>query len=546
MNKFKKTLVSGLVVLSMVLGFIACDDDFSTVGDEVIENNNFSTNLFADTQVTAYNKRLGPVQGNALPVYQLGKNVDPVYGTTFSELTIQASLIAGTENPRFGDKTQEQEDEDLTDFEEMEIVTEVWLNIPYFSTNTLNDDGEIEVEVDSIFGDVTQPFNLKVQELTYFLRAFDEDGEPQIYFSNEDFSTRVGQTLYENPAYEINLEQIEVEQTDVNGAAVLDENGDPIIEETLSPRIRVPLDTDFFQQRIIDNEGSVKLSNNNVFRAEDLFRGIHITAEGAEALMVLDIQNATIEINYNYQKVDTQGNTDSSDDTVETEKSSFNLSLSSANIINTFNTPTFTQDVTASNDNLFLKGGEGSMSIIELFGPDTDGNGVADQLEEIRENGWLINDANLVFYVNNNEQVADAVDPQRIYLYNMDDNVPLFDYFIDESVNPVSAALSKAVHGGILERDDDGEALRYKIRITEHINNLVRKDSTNVKLGLVTSSDIRVIATGEIETASTEEEFVPIVSIMNPFGTVLYGSTPAVPEDKRLKLEIFYTIPETN
>jgi hypothetical protein len=306
------------------------------------------------------------------------------------------------------------------------------------------------------------------------------------------------------------------------------------------------LDAEFFQERIIDNEGSVKLSNNNVFRAEDLFRGIHITAEGAEALMLLDIQNATIEINYVYQKVNTQGNADSSDDTIETEKSSFNLSLSSANIINTFNTPTFTQDVTASNDNLFLKGGEGSMSVIELFGPDTDGNGVADQLEQIRENGWLINDANLVFYVNNNEQLTDAVDPQRIYLYNMDDNIPLFDYFIDESVNPVSADLSKAVHGGILERDDDGEALRYKIRITEHINNLVRKDSTNVKLGLVTSSDIRIISTGEIETATTEEELVPIVSIMNPFGTVLYGSTPAVPEDKRLKLEIFYTTPETN
>jgi hypothetical protein len=546
MNKFKKTLVSGLVVLLMVLGFVACDDDFSTVGDEVIENNNFSTDLFADSQVTAYNKRLGPVQANALPVYQLGKNVDPVYGTTFSELTIQASLITGTENPRFGDKTQEQEDEDLTDFEEDETVTEVWLNIPYFSTNTLNDDGEIEVEVDSIYGNVTQPFNLKVQELTYFLRAFDEDGEPQIYFSNEDFSTRVGETLYENPAYEINLERIDVEETDVNGTAVLDENGNPVIEETLSPRIRVPLDAEFFQERIIDNEGSVKLSNNNVFRAEDLFRGIHITAEGAEALMLLDIQNATIEINYVYQKVNTQGNADSSDDTIETEKSSFNLSLSSANIINTFNTPTFTQDVTASNDNLFLKGGEGSMSVIELFGPDTDGNGVADQLEQIRENGWLINDANLVFYVNNNEQLTDAVDPQRIYLYNMDDNIPLFDYFIDESVNPVSADLSKAVHGGILERDDDGEALRYKIRITEHINNLVRKDSTNVKLGLVTSSDIRIISTGEIETATTEEELVPIVSIMNPFGTVLYGSTPAVPEDKRLKLEIFYTTPETN
>ncbi|MGH1386531.1 DUF4270 domain-containing protein [Kordia sp.] len=546
MNKFKKTLTGGLVVLLMILGFVACDDEFSTVGDEIIENNNFTTQLFADSQIVTSNIRLNPVQANGLPVYQLGKNVDPVYGTTYSSLTVQASLIAGTEDPEFGDKSQAEEDEDLTDFEEMETVTEVWLNIPYFSSATVNDDGETEVEVDSLYGNVNQTFNLHVQELTYFLRATDENGDPQIYFSDQDFSTEVGQTLYQDTAYMINQEQIEVEEKDANGAAVLDENGDPVIEATLSPRIRVKLDADFFQERIIDNEGSIKLSNNNVFRAEDVFRGLHITADNTEALMLLDLQNANIEINYVYQKVNTQGNTDDSDDTVELEKASFNLSLSTANIVNTFSTPTFTQDVTANNNNLYLKGGEGAMTTIELFGPDTDNNGVADQLEEIRENGWLINDANLVFYVNRDVQVDAAEDPQRIYLYNFDNNIPLDDYIIDQTVNATSPALSKGVHGGILELDEDDKPLRYKIRLTEHLNNVIRLDSTNVKLGLVASSDIRVIGSGQVETGTTDDEFVPTISIMNPFGTVLYGTTIASPEDKRLKLEIFYTIPETN
>lgn len=546
MNKFKKTLTGGLVVLLMILGFVACDDEFSTVGDEIIENNNFTTQLFADSQIVTSNIRLNPVQANGLPVYQLGKNVDPVYGTTYSSLTVQASLIAGTEDPEFGDKSQAEEDEDLTDFEENEMVTEVWLNIPYFSTATVNDAGETEVEVDSLYGNVNQTFNLHVQELTYFLRATDENGDPQIYFSDQDFSTEVGQTLYQNTIYEIDQEQVEVEEKDVNGAAVLDENGDPVIEATLSPRIRVKLDADFFQERIIDNEGSIKLSNNNVFRAEDVFRGLHITADNAEALMLLDLQNANIEINYVYQKVNTQGNTDDSDDTVELEKASFNLSLSTANIVNTFSTPTFTQDVTANNNNLYLKGGEGAMTTIELFGPDADNNGVADQLEEIRENGWLINDANLVFYVNRDVQVDAAEDPQRIYLYNFDNNIPLDDYIIDQTVNATSPALSKGVHGGILELDEDDKPLRYKIRLTEHLNNVIRLDSTNVKLGLVASSDIRVIGSGQVETGTTDDEFVPTISIMNPFGTVLYGTTIASPEDKRLKLEIFYTIPETN
>ncbi|WP_046743114.1 DUF4270 domain-containing protein [Kordia zhangzhouensis] len=546
MNKFKKTLASGLLVLFTVLGFVACDDDFSTIGDEVIENNNFSTELYVDAKVRAYNKRLNPIQTNGLPVYQLGKNVDPVYGTTFSSLTVQASLIDGSENPEFGDKSQAEEDEDLTDFEENELVTEVWLNIPYFSSSTINDDGETEVEVDSLYGNITQPFTLRVQELTYYLRGTDENGDPQAYFSDEDYSGSLGVTLFEDTAYTIDTDPIEVIEVDASGQIVRDENDEPVIEETLSPRIRVPLDTDFFQQRIINNEGSIDLSNNNVFRASDLFRGIHITAENTDALMLLDFQNATIQIKYVYQKVNTQGNDDPSDDQVEPEKAFFNLSLSSANIINTFNTPTFTQDVTASEENLFLKGGEGSMSVIELFGPDTDGNGIADQLEEIRENGWIINDANLVFYVNNTIQVDNAQDPQRIYLYNMNDNVPLEDYIVDQTVNPSSPSLSKAIHGGILERDENGNALRYKIRLTEHMNNVIRKDSTNVTLGLVSSSDIRVATSGQIKTGTSQKEFIPTVSNMNPFGTVLHGSTLATPEEKRLKLEIFYSIPESN
>jgi hypothetical protein len=33
------------------------------------------------------------------------------------------------------------------------------------------------------------------------------------------------------------------------------------------------------------------------------------------------------------------------------------------------------------------------------------------------------------------------------------------------------------------------------------------------------------------------------MSVMSPLGTILYGSSPSVPDDKRLKLEIYYTKP---
>ncbi|WP_298417198.1 DUF4270 domain-containing protein [uncultured Kordia sp.] len=534
----KKTLTSASVVLLILVGFIACDDEFSTVGGEIIENNNFTTNLYDETVLDVSNRRMSPVQTNGLPVYQLGKNINGIYGDIMTSLTVQANLVSGNENPEFGEKTQEEEDADATDLEEEEEVTKVYLNIPYFSNSTVESDGSITTAVDSVYGDRTVPFLLTVKEFTYFLRSVDEDGNQQAYYSDEDFSSFTGQTLFQG---DVLLSEDQVEVTEIDN-----ETGEEVVVETLSPRLRVELDTQFFQERIIDNEGSIKLSNNNVFRAEDLFRGLHISiGQDSNLLMLLDFQNADIVIEYQYKKLETQGNDDPDDDDIIVQTGSYALSLSSGNIVNTF-TPLGTfPDVEASNDNIYLKGGQGSMAVLDLFGPDNDNNGIADQLEEIREENWIINDANLVFHINESEQGSEQ-DPQRIYLYNMDDNIPLEDYDADLTVSATSPGLSKILHGGILERDESGEGVRYKIRLTEHINNLVRKDSTNKRLGLVSSSDIRIVTSGRENTGSSEQEFIPTVSNMNPFGTVLYGNTAASPADKRLTLEIFYTIPETN
>lgn len=538
MNKLKKTLTGASVVLLILVGFIACDDEFSTVGGEIIENNNFSTNLFDETILDVSNRRISPIQTNGLPVYQLGKNVNSVYGNVMSSLTVQANLVSGNENPTFGEKSQAVEDEDSDDLEEQEEVTKVYLNIPYFSTSTSESDGSVTTTVDSIYGDRTQAFTLTVKEFTYFLRSVDEEGNQQAYYSDEDLSAHTGVTLFQDDIV-INEDPVEITEMD-------NETGEEVVVETLSPRIRVELDTQFFQERIIDNEGSIKLSNNNVFRAEDLFRGLQITiGQDSDLLMMLDFQNADIVIEYKYWKLETQGNDDPDDDDQILQTGSYALSLSTGNIINTFTPLEPFPDVEASNENIYLKGGQGSMAVIDLFGPDNDNNGVADQLEEIREENWIINDANLVFHINEDLQ-GDQIDPERIYLYNMNDNIPLADYGADQTVSATSAGLSKIIHGGILERNEDEDGIKYKIRITEHISNLIRKDSTNVRLGLVSSSDIRVITSGRENTGSSEQEFVPTVSNMNPFGTVLYGSTAASPADKRLSLEIFYSIPETN
>ncbi len=77
----------------------------------------------------------------------------------------------------------------------------------------------------------------------------------------------------------------------------------------------------------------------------------------------------------------------------------------------------------------------------------------------------------------------------------------------------------------------------------------MNKDSLGIRLGLVVSETINQVSNAALKTPFTtlgqEVKSVPVSSVIHPFGTVLYGSRESenVPEDKRLKLEIYYTKP---
>lgn len=106
-----------------------------------------------------------------------------------------------------------------------------------------------------------------------------------------------------------------------------------------------------------------------------------------------------------------------------------------------------------------------------------------------------------------------------------------------------------------------GKGNKYKIRLTNHIRNLINKDSTNVRLALAVNQNINLISFGANINAGNltnfdwnakanyqqieyTAKFFPTSSIMNPLGTVLYGTNVAPADtDKRLKLEIWYTKP---
>ena len=96
----------------------------------------------------------------------------------------------------------------------------------------------------------------------------------------------------------------------------------------------------------------------------------------------------------------------------------------------------------------------------------------------------------------------------------------------------------------VLKKKTNDKGIKYTVRITDHINNMVIRDSTNATLGLTLTPDIRIIGASNTMLSGNVEEDLPVSAILSPLGTVLFGSNVPGNEDKRLKLEIFYT--ETN
>ena len=582
----------------------SCTKEYNTIGTDILKSDTFKTNVEL-VPINVVQKAIPPFKSNALPAYQLGSINDNLFGKSEASFITQVNL--SEISPNFGLWSQQREndgdDSNIAVIEENETVTNVYLDIPFFN-NTFDSDGDgvIDIydvdnndinsdsdgdgltdiqerangtdplnpdtdgdgitddkdtdtqnpnsgatlyDVDSLLGNRDASFKIKVQELDYYLRSYDptDNFESfQKYYSDEiqllNFS---GFTIHDDEV-SIDTNEIVIYKEDDPDTDDVDESEE--VKERLTPRLRLPLDKDFFQRKIIDHEGSDDMTNADNFNI--YFKGLVLQAYdfSEDLLMILDYSNAKINIEYEYDKYnknDTDDNT--SDDTIDKVKANYELNLS-GNQLNVFNKSAYNQDILNnlnSSENLsrvFLKGGEGLIAEIDLF-TDNDGNNV---LDEIRANGWLVNEANLTMYVDKDKinESGNLIEPFRVYLYDIDAKTPLPDYYIDNSTGPKKSNV-KIVHSGILELDEDDKGLKYKIRISEHVKNIVRNDSISAKLGLAVSSSISNSVNTDVKTTDVMK-YIPLATAINPLGTVLIGPNPE-PEnfDKRMRLEIYYT-----
>jgi hypothetical protein len=538
----KRNIVLKNIILTIFIfgGFIACDKDFASLDSDVINPDNainFSTDV-EEYPIITYNHEIGPVRTNGLSSYLLGYSFDPVFGASTSNFVSQIS--PSVFDPTFGDNI---------------VLDSVILTVPYFSRLIETDSiGNGTYEIDSIFGNT--PIKLSIFENNYFLKDFDPNSEfsdKQKYFSNRSTSETnfispselEGELFYENDQFLPRKEEIILTVIDTT-------TNEPLISNRLAPAIRVNLyDPDendtFWQNLIFDKEGEPELSNLNNFL--NYFRGIYFKVEAADingTLMMMNFSSADVNITLYYTS-DVETETDT--DTEATQEAGTYILNFIGNQVNFFDNNFFpipTGDEINGDEKLFLKGGEGFMAIINLFNGDDEGN--SPEFEEFKnnynENGTvkrLINEAYLEFYVD--QTTVQSQEPDRLYIFDLNNNITLIDYVFDQSVNETTTKLDHLVPLQRVDDDPDGQGIKYKIRIIQHLNNLAFKDSTNVKLGLVVTTNVASINNFELQDQTGILKSLVSGEILSPRSTVLHGNnTPN--QDKKVTFKIYYTEPD--
>ncbi len=533
-------------ILFFIISIVSCQEDFNTIGSDIIGDGSLLSQLDNTKTVVAYSRKLAPVQTNIIPVSQLGVFNDGTFGK--SSISFLTQLQMETPNFIFGDSIGHE----IT-------LDSVMLYIPYYNQNT-TEDGVTSYTLDSVYG--ASPINININESNYFLRDLDPSSnfqDAQLYYSNEatlfeanllqnELATEITDFIPSSEGYEIINRD-----TSTDGSTQIDTT-------IIAPGIRVALSNDYFQEKILGKEGAPELSNDNNFK--DYFRGLYFkvnsdTEDGN--LLIFNPELATITLYYNFLRadVDSSGDPVLDDDgnaVIDTIYNNYILRFGGINL-NVFDnelTPEIAAAIANPNtlegdETLYLRGGDGIMTVINLFGEDVDSNGIADELEVLRDQEWIIDDARLKFYIDQNKVTGGNTEPERISIYNINNSTVLADYFLDPTSSNLPAdAITN--HLGKIERDTDNNGVSYTINLTHHISNLINKDSTNVSLGLMTSQNVLLNGFQKLDTLLNPNQELPTIktvqrsSVISHEGTVLYGNN-TLNEDKKLVLEIYYTEP---
>lgn len=503
-TKVMKAIKVIAMPLLFIVAIISCEGDIEDVGVGVVDRGLFDTNELS-SNIISYNQNDLEVKANNLGQYLLGvyKNDDfgQINAGLAGQLTFSSSIDFGIDP----------------------AIDSVILNIPYQATRSEEDnsDGSPNWELDSIYGNQNVEYKLSVHELETFLNTLDPSNpeENLNYYSDETY------LFNETPLFEDSFKPNKNDTVMyIHRRGIIDEATntyqiDTIKSSISSPSIKLPLNKDYFTDNFINNPDA-KAALASVSAFVEFFNGLYIEASKINAadepsIMSLSMSNASMNIYY----------TNSVSDVKTAQTATFYFGgggVTSNTYIRDYEgsraqTVIDNPDVVNGDSRLFLNGAAGSIALIDLF--------VDDDLEELRANNWLINEANLTFYIDDTSDLE--VLPERLYLYNYEDSTQIRDVLI-EGID---------VFGGDLKRDEAGNPISYKFRITDYITKILDDiDPIELKQLALKVFNISDIPTQIIDVKVEDYSWTPK-------GIIVHGSNSEV-VDKRVKLELIYTARE--
>ena len=485
---------------------ISCEKEIEGIGVDIIGNNKFSTGAI-NSVVNTGDENIDRVPANRINQYLLGVYADNEFGS------LKGSVVSKLLLPSVGDNY---------DYGTNAAIDSVIIFIPYQSTKQENaTDGKPVFEIDSVMGNSEVEFKLSVYELETFLNTLDpaDPSKEMIYYSDKVFEKSVTPFFLDNFKINANDTVAYIKRYMTDGITVYDT--DTIKSATVSPSIKLPLNEAMIQQIFIDNASGPEFESLDAF--SHYFRGFYIEAteiaSNKSHLISLNMTTPRMVIYYSNDQdeadnVDLNGNGVKGEEGVRIkEKYDFVFGSNKSNILER----DYTNSKESGSERLYVQGGAGSVATVDLFSELSD-----DELDDLRNKEWLITDASLTFYVDQNAS-SDIV-PEQLFIYNYEENLQIID-MMAEGLSGIR---------GNLERDEDGKPNKYVFKISRHLSRLLNdtepKDLVTLGIKVYNPSD-----TPQSLADVTIKDYSWIAQ-----GVVLFDQSASA-GDKKVQLEIKYS-----
>ena len=552
-NIFKKHTYVGVLFLSLA-GIVSCEKDFTDIGTGVISNTEFSTGeVVLELEIIQNNitsVRADNISLNTLEEYWLG-----VYNTPYAE-KIEAGFVSQLSLP----SDLVVSEASINDTTTVYSLDKVILKIPYTSVFVSKEaDGKSKFRLDSILGNPSIPTELEVYRNGTFINRLDPaDPSKENSFSSdfvyqeEELLTAAGFTFKPSAVDTVFYFNRADRSIALNSATSIQDTLKLSTASSLAaPFLAIPLDLDEMKRLFWDKFEDPDFSSSAEFQT--YFKGIILKTKGADgALVPINLASeSTPSIDFFYAKTILKGS-----DVIENTTSTYSFPLSNAR------SSTYTMSpasMSVPNENFIIQGTAGASATVKILGvnllelensnpldpileykdKDVNNDGFLDLEElasltdEINQEGLLVNDALLTFYVNTVASPDADILPQKLLIYkNIEMNGRVTPTHIEDSYTEFAS------FGGGLLLDEDGTPERYNFKVTDYISNLL--DGTNDDLPTLELkvfnkvTDLPVNGSGALDVSVKTYNW-------NPRAVLLLNGDNTTNGVKKAQLKISYT-----